>query len=70
MVVVPHGGPHAVTISAYFHSYAFLCVSYGLALLHVNYRGSTGFGSAALARYVFGRPLLLLLLLKRYPVTK
>jgi acylaminoacyl-peptidase len=49
LVVVPHGGPHAVTITTYFHSYAFLSISYGFALLHVNYRGSTGFGSASLA---------------------
>lgn len=35
---------------SFSHAYAFLCVSYGLAVLHVNYRGSTGFGGAALQR--------------------
>ena len=38
------------THHSFFHAYAFLCVSYGYAVLHVNYRGSTGFGADALAR--------------------
>lgn len=35
--------------TSFLHSYAFLAVSHGLALLHVNFRGSTGFGADALA---------------------
>jgi hypothetical protein len=51
-VVVPHGGPHSVMPTSFLHSYAYLCVSYNLALLHVNFRGSTGFGTDPLDRYV------------------
>ena len=31
----------------YFPTYAFLAVELGSAVLHVNYRGSTGFGQAS-----------------------
>ena len=44
LIVVPHGGPHSCTTSSYFASYAFLSLYLGASVLHVNYRGSTGFG--------------------------
>jgi acylaminoacyl-peptidase len=44
IVVVPHGGPHSCMTTAYFHAYAYLAHSLGAAVLHVNYRGSPGFG--------------------------
>jgi acylaminoacyl-peptidase len=47
LIVVPHGGPHSCTPTTYIPAYAFLC-SKGYAVLHVNYRGSTGFGQRAL----------------------
>ena len=48
MILVPHGGPHSVMPTVYLPSYAFLVASYNCAILHVNYRGSTGFGAANL----------------------
>jgi acylaminoacyl-peptidase len=48
LVVVPHGGPHSCTPTAYIPSYAYLCQGGKFGILHVNYRGSTGFGQAAL----------------------
>lgn len=47
LIVVPHGGPHSCTSTTFAPSYAFLCAS-GYAILHVNYRGSTGFGQGSL----------------------
>lgn len=47
LIVVPHGGPHSCTSTSFIPSYAFLCNS-GYAILHVNYRGSSGFGQRAL----------------------
>lgn len=47
LIVIPHGGPHACTSTSYSPSSAFLCLS-GYAILHVNYRGSSGYGQAAL----------------------
>lgn len=47
LVVTPHGGPHSVMPTMFMPSYAFL-VSQGFAVLHVNFRGSTGFGTTAL----------------------
>ena len=47
LIVVPHGGPHSCTATTYLPSYAYLCAS-GYAVLHVNYRGSTGFGQGSL----------------------
>ena len=44
LIVVPHGGPHSCMTTSYIASYAFLCLHLGAAVLHVNYRGSTGFG--------------------------
>lgn len=48
LVVVPHGGPHSVMPTAFVPSYAFLSATQGFAVLHVNFRGSTGFGTTAL----------------------
>ena len=45
VVLVPHGGPHGMSASGYIPSYAFLA-NEGYAVLHVNYRGSTGYGKA------------------------
>lgn len=44
LVVVPHGGPHACLSNSFIGSYVFLVESLGVAVLFVNYRGSTGFG--------------------------
>jgi acylaminoacyl-peptidase len=51
LIVVPHGGPHTCMPSSFERaglSYAFLCKQGRYAILHVNFRGSTGFGQAAL----------------------
>jgi len=48
LIVVPHGGPHSCTTTGYTPSYAFLCEHGKYAVLHVNYRGSSGFGQSAL----------------------
>lgn len=47
LIVVPHGGPHSMTSSGYVPSYRFLS-TLGYAILHVNYRGSVGFGDGYL----------------------
>jgi acylaminoacyl-peptidase len=46
LVVVPHGGPHSVSQSAFTPGFAYMASSY--AVLFPNYRGSIGFGKAAL----------------------
>lgn len=48
LIVVPHGGPHSVTSTTYLPSYAYLCQHGRYAILHCNYRGSSGFGQDAL----------------------
>jgi acylaminoacyl-peptidase len=48
LIVVPHGGPHSCTTLSYTPSYAYLCEHGKYAILHVNYRGSAGFGQAPL----------------------
>lgn len=49
LVVSPHGGPHSAFTTAYSPHYAeYMCRAGGFAVLLVNYRGSTGFGSHAL----------------------
>jgi len=45
LVVVPHGGPHSCTPTSWVGSYAYLARETGCAVLHVNYRGSIGFGA-------------------------
>jgi acylaminoacyl-peptidase len=47
LVLVLHGGPHAVTQTSFSRTAAFLS-ALGFNLLHVNYRGSLGFGEEAL----------------------
>ncbi|CAM6101899.1 unnamed protein product [Calypogeia fissa] len=47
LVVVLHGGPHSVSQTTFSRTYAFLS-ALGFSLLHVNYRGSLGFGEEAL----------------------
>lgn len=44
LVVIPHGGPHGVVPTVFVPSYAFLSATQGFAVLHVNFRGSTGEG--------------------------
>jgi acylaminoacyl-peptidase len=46
VIVVPHGGPHSCSASGYMPGVAYLASKY--AVLLPNYRGSTGFGQAAL----------------------
>lgn len=48
LIVVPHGGPHSCTSTAYNPAIAFLCAKGGYSILLVNYRGSLGFGQRAL----------------------
>jgi len=48
LIVVPHGGPHTCMSTSFFPSYGYLCKHGQYAILHVNFRGSTGFGQAAL----------------------
>jgi len=43
-----HGGPHSVMPTSYIASYAFLLADLGCAILHVNYRGSTGYGQESI----------------------
>lgn len=47
LVVVLHGGPHSVSQTSFSRNAAFLS-ALGFSLLHVNYRGSVGFGEEAL----------------------
>ena len=44
LIVVPHGGPHSVSLTSYVPSMAYICGHGGYAVALVNYRGSTGFG--------------------------
>jgi len=48
LIVVPHGGPHSCTPTSYIPSYAYLSQGGKYAILHVNFRGSSGFGQAPL----------------------
>ncbi|XP_022875153.1 acylamino-acid-releasing enzyme isoform X2 [Olea europaea var. sylvestris] len=47
LIVILHGGPHAVSVTSFSKPLAFLS-SLGYSLLIVNYRGSLGFGEEAL----------------------
>eukprot|EP00605_Chrysophyceae_sp_TOSAG23-4_P000803 GSChrysophyteH1.ASY1.ANO1.892.1 assembled CDS len=47
LLLVPHGGPHGCTPTSWIPAYAYLAISMGAAILHVNYRGSLGFGQAS-----------------------
>eukprot|EP01038_Epipyxis_sp_PR26KG_P010072 gene10072-13535_t len=44
LIVVPHGGPHSCSTTAFSPSYAFIANQLKVSILHVNYRGSTGYG--------------------------
>jgi acylaminoacyl-peptidase len=45
---VPHGGPHACTSTVFFPAYLYLATVLNAGILHVNFRGSTGFGQASI----------------------
>ncbi|KAG2495995.1 hypothetical protein HYH03_005919 [Edaphochlamys debaryana] len=47
-VVTPHGGPHTAVTLGWYPPYAYLA-GLGHVVLSPNYRGSTGYGQAALA---------------------
>ncbi|XP_053986715.1 acylamino-acid-releasing enzyme-like isoform X1 [Hylaeus volcanicus] len=53
LVIVPHGGPHSNYVNQFILDY-FLFVLSGLAVVQVNYRGSTGMGSKNV-EYLQGR---------------
>lgn len=44
LVLVLHGGPHSASPTSFLAAYAFLSSLLNASILHVNYRGSTGFG--------------------------
>ncbi len=46
-MLAPHGGPHTAVTLGWYPPYAFLA-ALGYAVLCPNYRGSTGYGQAAL----------------------
>ena len=46
LVVIPHGGPHSCTTSAFVPGFANLASTY--AVVFPNYRGSIGFGQASM----------------------
>ncbi len=48
MVVVPHGGPIGVADQAAYDIDAAILASHGYAVLQINFRGSSGYGSAFL----------------------
>jgi dipeptidyl aminopeptidase/acylaminoacyl peptidase len=48
LIVVPHGGPHSVMPTQFVPAYAFLSMQLNAAVLHVNYRGSSGFGQTSI----------------------
>jgi acylaminoacyl-peptidase len=52
-IVLPHGGPHANCAAMYVTTVAYLA-SLGYAVCYCNYRGSTGYGDAALQSLVGG----------------
>ena len=44
VIVAIHGGPHSASPTAFLAAYAFFSSYLKASILHVNYRGSTGFG--------------------------
>ena len=54
LIVLPHGGPHSCCPAAFVSSVAYLA-SLGYAVAYCNYRGSTGYGDAALQSLVGGQ---------------
>ena len=53
LIVLPHGGPHGACGAGYVASVAYLA-SLGFVVAYCNYRGSTGYGEAALQSLVGG----------------
>jgi acylaminoacyl-peptidase len=47
-IVAVHGGPHSCTPSSFIAMYTYLAWVCNAAILHVNYRGSTGFGQGSI----------------------
>jgi dipeptidyl aminopeptidase/acylaminoacyl peptidase len=45
LLVMPHGGPIGARSYGYFDSMSHFLASYGIAVLKINYRGSSGFGN-------------------------
>ncbi len=43
-IIVPHGGPHSNFSSSFIAGYAYLVLTLNVAVVYINYRGSTGFG--------------------------
>lgn len=46
LVVLPHGGPHGIRDFWFFNEESQLIASRGYAVLHLNFRGSGGYGAA------------------------
>lgn len=53
LIVVPHGGPHSNYVNVFSLDYSFFVLA-GFAVVLVNYRGSTGMGSATV-EYLLGK---------------
>ena len=53
LIVLPHGGPHGACGAGFVLSVAYLA-SLGFVVAYCNYRGSTGYGEAALQSLVGG----------------
>jgi acylaminoacyl-peptidase len=49
LIVIPHGGPHSCFSTMFDPAVTYLCLQLQSAIMLVNYRGSTGFGSASVA---------------------
>lgn len=47
LIVIPHGGPHSVTLTTFYHVHAAFA-RLGFTVLLVNYRGSNAFGEAGI----------------------
>lgn len=47
LMVIPHGGPHSVILTTFFHVHAAF-VRLGYTVVLVNYRGSNAFGEAGI----------------------
>ncbi len=54
VILVPHGGPHSVTPTSFVASYYYLCKVLNAVIVHVNYRGSTGFGQLCVTSLIHG----------------
>lgn len=45
LLVMPHGGPIGVRSYGFFDGFSHFLSAYGIAVLKINYRGSSGFGN-------------------------